>query len=243
VLAPLRNNKFTSVHSLNEAMRPLVAALNNRQMRDYGASRQELFDRTENSTLKPLPRKRYEFIVSKLARVNIDYHVEFEKHYYSVPYQLVHQKVWIRVGESQVTVLHNNTSVATHLRSRVSYRYTTLLEHMPANHRAIRSRTAESFVIWASAIGEETKRLVERVFLMVRHEQQAFRSILGMQRLAKTYSPSAFEEAAKEANGAQVASCRAVRGIIARQHSEKLSETQQPPTISHANLRDPDSYH
>jgi len=73
VLAPLRNNKFTSVAALNEAMRPLVTALNNRQMRDYGASRQELFERVESSALKPLTANRYEFIVSfRPVTVNLE---------------------------------------------------------------------------------------------------------------------------------------------------------------------------
>jgi transposase len=243
VLAVLRNEKFSSLAALNAAMRPLVDTLNHRQMREYGASRWELFLRMEQRALKPLPEKRYEVTMLKLAKVNIDYHIEFEKHYYSVPYQLVRQEVWVKASEFQVTIHLGNKCVATHIRSRFPYRYTTLFEHMPQNHQAVRSYTAAGFVTWAATIGTESVKLIERTFSLVQHERQAFRSILGFQRLAKTYSSQAFEAAAQEANGAGVASCKRVKGIIARQYAEKLNQKESAPVVTHSNLRDPGTYH
>jgi transposase len=243
VLAVLRDEKFSSLAALNVAIRSLVDALNHRQMREYGASRWELFVKIERDALKPLPEKRYEVTTLKLAKVNIDYHIELEKHYYSVPYQLVRQEVWVRASEYQVTIHFGNKCVATHVRSRIPYRYTTLFEHMPSNHQAIRSQKAESFVTWAATIGPESEKLIERTFSLVSHERLAFRSIMGLQRLAKTYSTQAFEAAAKEANGAGVASCKRVKGIIARQYAEKINQKEPAPVVLHANLRDPIIYH
>ena len=244
ILAPLRDHKFTSVLELNVAMKPPADALNHRQMREKGASRRELFERFEKEVLKPLPATRYEAVTFKLARVNIDYHVEFKKHYYSVPYQYNRQEVWIRVSEHQVAVYLHGKSIAIHPRSRAEYRFSTVTEHMPANHQAMRSRTASVFLDWAASIGPESRKLVDRALTLGAHEQQAFRSILGMQRLVKSYSPAAFEAAAKEANGACLASCKRLRGIIARQYAEQLSVSgKQTPIILHANLRDPKDYH
>jgi hypothetical protein len=220
-----------------------LEALNNRTMREYGASRRELFERFERTALKPLPTSRFEVTTTKLARVNIDYHIEFEKHWYSVPYQLVHQEVWIKAGEFTVTVYCENRSVATHSRCRAPYRYTTLPEHMPPHHQAIRSRSAANFLAWADTVGVSTKALIERIFSNARHVEQAYRSILGIQRLAKTYSPSALEEAALCALKAGAISCKSLRTIIARHYAERLKQNQQPALLAHSNLRDPNTFH
>jgi transposase len=193
VLAPLRAEKFTSVAALNSAMRPLAEGLNRRPMREYGASRQELFERIERAALKPLPAHRFEVTTTKLARVNIDYHIEFEKHYYSVPYQFVHQQVWVKATQHQLTVFLDRTCVATHVRSHAQYRFTTLPEHMPRHHQAVLSQKAEFYLAWAASVGPECRKLIDRVFVLVRHEEQAYRVIKGMQRLCKTYSAPAFE--------------------------------------------------
>lgn len=241
-LAPLRNHKFTSVAALNAAMRPLLQALNEKQMRDYGASRQELFGRFEKSALKSLPVHRFEVTRTKLCRVNIDYHIEFEKHWYSVPYRLVHQEVWVKAGEFTLTVYCENRAIATHSRSRVAYRYTTLSEHMPAHHQAIRSRSAANFLAWAETVGVSTKALIEKVLSTARHEEQAYRSILGIQRLSKTYSPLALEAAALCALKAGTISSKSLRSIIARHYAERLKQVEQPPFLPHVNLRDPNSF-
>ena len=62
---------------------------------------------------------------SRPAGVNIDYHVEYLKHYYSVPYTLIHEEVTLRVTERTVEILHKNGVIATHPRSDVPGRYTT----------------------------------------------------------------------------------------------------------------------
>lgn len=244
VLAPLRKEKFTSLAALNTAIQELTTALNNEQMREFGVSRSELFERLERAALKPLPETRYEVATIKQAKVNIDYHIQFDQHYYSVPYQYVRQEVWIRATEFNVEIILDKSRLALHPRCRKPNGYTTLPEHMPSNHLAVHSRKADMFLDWARAIGPETAQLVERVFTLVRHEEQGYRTILGFQRLAKTYTAVAFEAAAKEANGAGVSSCKRVKGIIARQYAEnltKLEHTDTPPVL-HSNLRDPKNY-
>lgn len=244
VLAPLRKERFTTLCALNADIRELTATLNNQRMQEYGASRNELFERLERAALKPLPETRYEVATIKHARVNIDYHVEFDKHYYSVPYQHARQEVWIRATEFTVDIVLEKTRIALHQRSCKVHGHSTLTEHMPSHHLAIHSRKAETFLAWARAVGSESEKLVARVLSLVRHEEQGYRTILGLQRLAKIYTSTAFEAAAKEANDAGVASCKRVKGIIARQYAEnleKLTYADATPVL-HGNLRDPKGY-
>ncbi len=242
ILAVLRNRKFTSLAVLNDAMRPLLAEINARPMREYGASRNELFERIERGALKALPPTHFEPADCRLARVNIDYHVDFEKHRYSVPFQYVHQEVWIRATEFMLSVHRDGKCIATHARCRSAARFTTTAEHMPPAHQAMHARTTVNFLRWAEGVGPGTHSFVEKLLCAVRHEQQAYRTIMGLQRLAKTYSAAALEQAAGEAAGACALSYGAVRGIIARQHAEQLKESPVLVT-DHANLRDPKLFH
>jgi transposase len=242
ILAVLRNRKFTSLAELNDAIRALLAEVNAGVMREYGASRDELFERIERSALRVLPPTQFEPAECKLARVNIDYHVDFERHRYSVPFQYVHQEVWVRATEFTLSVHRDGKSIATHARCRSEKRFTTLAEHMPPAHQAMHARSTVNFLQWAKSVGSGTHNFVEKLLCAVRHEQQAYRTIMGLQRLAKTYSAAALERAAAEAAGACALSYGAVHGIIARHHAEQLKDA--PVLVAeHANLRDPKLFH
>jgi transposase len=104
ILAPLRDSVFHSVSEINTAIAPLLKAFNTRPLREYGISRRELFEKSERETLKPLPRLPFQFASWKQARINLDYHIEFERHYYSVPYYFVRKDIEIRVTEKLIEV-------------------------------------------------------------------------------------------------------------------------------------------
>jgi transposase len=132
ILARLRNRTFFSLADLNQAIREFLDQINARLMKHLGRSRRELFEMLDQPALKPLPESPYEFALWKKARVNIDYHVEFEKHYYSVPYKLVREKVYIRAAESTIEIFFKNRRVASHRRVNSPGRHTTVTEHMQA---------------------------------------------------------------------------------------------------------------
>jgi transposase len=92
IIAKLRNRRFFSLAALNTAIAELVVQINNRTSRHLGASRRALFVELERSALKPLPSEPYLFAEWKECRVGLDYHIEIDKHYYSVPHQLL--KIW-----------------------------------------------------------------------------------------------------------------------------------------------------
>jgi transposase len=143
ILARLRNRTFFSLADLNRAIRELLDELNARQMEHLERSRCELFEELDKPALSPLPDQPYEFAEWKKATVNIDYHVEFEKHYYSVPYTLLHKEVWIRATQSTIEIFRNRKRIASHRRAKSPGRHTTVSEHMPPAHQKYLEWTPE----------------------------------------------------------------------------------------------------
>ena len=135
ILARLRNRRFFSLAELNVAIRILVDDLNVRLMRKLGASRREFFDTIDRPALMPLPAEPYQYAEWRRARVAPDYHVEVQGHFYSVPSRLIRQVVEVRATEATIEVFHRGNRIASHARSGVKHRHTTIPEHMPSAHR------------------------------------------------------------------------------------------------------------
>jgi len=133
ILAVFRNRKFFSLAELNNEMARMLEALNNKQMKSYGCSRKELFESTDKPFLQDLPSEPYQFFDLKIAKVNIDYHVEVDKHYYSVPHQLVHQEVEVRIKEQLIEIFYGEKLISMHPRSQAKFKHSTKREHMPAS--------------------------------------------------------------------------------------------------------------
>ena len=187
ILAALRNRTFFSLAELNAAIAKLLERLNNRPFRKLPGSRRSLFEQLDRPALRPLPAERYVFAQWKKARVNIDYHVEVDRHYYSVPHALVGRQLDVRLTATTVECLYRSQRVASHVRSPLRGRHTTADEHMPEKHRKMGQWSPERFIRWATTIGPQTATLIETVLRSRRHPQQAFRSCLGILRLADSY--------------------------------------------------------
>jgi transposase len=243
ILARLRNRTFFSVAELNQAIRGLLEDLNARPMRVIKVSRRELFESLDKPALKALPPERFEFATWGKARVNIDYHVEIEGHYYSVPYQLVRKEVDIRVSAATVECFFKGQRVAAHGRSFVKGRHTTLAEHMPKAHRAQAEWTPERLVRWASQTGESTAALVAAIMGSRAHPQQGFRPCLGLLRLGKRYGNDRLEAACARALVVQAISYRSVKSIL--EHGLDARPLAAPVTaevIDHCNIRGAEYY-
>jgi transposase len=246
ILAVLRHRRFSSLAQVAEAVRPLVDTLNARPMRKLGKSRRELFEQVERAALKPLPSRPYELAFWKKARVNIDYHVELEGHWYSVPYQHVGQQVELRFTESCVEVFLASRRVASHVRSMLKGRFTTLAEHMPASHRQYAEWTPSRIIQWAEKVGPSCALLVEQLMKSRPHPQQGFRSAMGIIRLAERekYGPQRVEKACARALRHRAISYKSVAAIL--QHH--LEEAPQAPEVKgclpeHENVRGARYYH
>ena len=117
---------------------------------------------THRPALRPLPTARYVLAHWKLCRANIDYHVEVERHVYSVPYQLVREQVEVRYTTNTVEIFHRDKRVASH-RRRYDRQPSTVPEHMPSAHRAHAEWTPSRLIRWAEKVGPATGKLVSRI--------------------------------------------------------------------------------
>jgi transposase len=236
ILARLRDRIFFSLAELNRAIAQLLEVLNNRPMQHLGKSRKQLFDELDRPALRPLPQKPFEYATWKTARVNIDYHVEFEKHFYSVPYELIHQEVRIRASERMLEIFHKNKpeSVAIHPRSSVPGRYSTQTAHMPIKHQKAGEWTPERLQRWAEDIGPYTSQMIQAILTSRRHPEQAFRSCLGILRLSNQYARSQMEIACQMARADKELNYRGVKAVLELLPPAFPSENPSLPT--HENI-------
>ena len=210
-------------------------------------SRRELFTSTEKEALKPLPALPFVVTSWKRARVGMDYHIEFQRHRYSVPYYLARKEVMIKISESLIEVFCDNERVASHRRSHKPYAFSTIEAHMPPQHLAVRSWTEENFVAWSLTVGEQMQMLVRRIIDTPRFRQQSYRTILGIQRVSAKASTSIAEVAATRANERGVTSARAFTQILEVLVGARVdvSKGKDPVDICtpHDNIRGGSYYH
>lgn len=244
ILARLRDRTFFSLSELNQAMAELLKELNDRPMKHLGQSRRELFVELDQPALKPLPQQPYEFAHWKKARVHIDYHVEYDKHYYSAPYRLIGQEVAIRATEKTVEIYHHRQRQASHIRNHLPGRHSTRPEHMPPAHQHVAGWSPERFQRWAGQIGSQTTALITTVLDGRCHPQQAYRTCLGILGLTKRYGHERLEAACQRALAAGIHSYKGLHNIL-KYHMDQL-EQDEPPAIAlpaHAHIRGETYYH
>jgi transposase len=237
ILAALRNRRFFSLVELNEAIAELLVRLNQRGFKRLPESRESLFHKLDRPALRPLPPQPYELAEWRKVRPGLDYHLDIDRHYYSVPYTLAGRQLEARLTERSVEVFHRGERVASH--RRLPGRFTTVPEHMPAAHRHQVEWTPERLKHWARKIGPETATLIETILLARRHPQQGFRSCMGILQLGKRYDARRLEAAARRANLIGASSYRSLASIL-----ENGLDSQPLPgratkrhTIEHENVR------
>jgi transposase len=245
ILSRLRHQTFFSLDEVNRAIAELLPLVNERPFKKLPGSRRTLYEQLDRPALAPLPAERYEFATWKKARVNIDYHIELERHYYSVPYQLVKLEVEARLTESTVEILHRGRRVASHRRSFKVGGFTTVAAHMPRPHRDYAEWTPKRLVRWAEKTGHATAELVEAILSRRRHPQQGFRSCLGLFRLGQDYGEARLEAACRRALHIGALSYKSIESILKHKlDQEPLPDPAQPALpLKHDNVRGPKYYH
>jgi len=236
ILAALRNHKFFSLGELNEAIRGLLIILNQRKFKKMDGSRESVFLAYEKQTLKALPARPWEYAQWKKATVNIDYHIELEKYYYSVPYVLVHEIVHARYTSQTVEIFHENKRVASH--ARTNERYMTVNEHMPKCHQEYVGVTPSKLIEQGKQIGVKAGELIEYILNDRKYPPQGYRSCLGILRLAKNYPPARLEGACARALAIGGHSFKSVDAILkSGLDQQPLMKKPQQLTIVHENIR------
>lgn len=245
ILARLRHRRFFSLTELEAAVADLLPALNERPFKKLPGSRKDAFLTLDAPLLRPLPATAFVIADWKRARVNIDYHVEFEGHYYSVPHALVRQEVELRITGTMVEILSRGKRVACHPRNARAGGFSTVAAHMPAAHRAHADWSPARLIQWAGSVGPATGQLVTRLLEEKPHPEQGYRACLGLMRLARNYGRERMEAACLRALSVGAHRYRSVASIL-----EKGLDRQSPPSAqtelplpTHANVRGSAYYH
>ena len=174
------------------------------------------------------------------ATYNIDYHIDVGRHYYSVPYPLIHERLDVRLSPTTVEVFHHGIRVWVHPRSDVPGQHTTVAEHMPKAHRAHLEWSPSRLVHWGATIGRETEALVQQILESRPHPEQGYRSCLGIIHLGQHYEPERVEAAAKRAIKYNTCSFRSVSAILAAGLDRQPDSGEAPRQLTlpqHGNIR------
>ncbi len=245
ILAVLRQRSFYSLAELNAAIRECLERLNSRPMRRLKKSRRELFETVDRPNALPLPVRPYEYAEWYKARVNVDYHIEVGHHYYSVPFQLLREKVDVRLSATTVEAFRKGERIAAHTRSDLRGGYTTVKEHMPREHRSYAEWSPSRFIDWAGKTGVATAGLVEKILATRPYPEQGYRACLGIIRLGRHYQPERVEAAAERALKFNACSYRSMKAILAagldQQPAGRESSSQMSLPL-HQNIRGGEYY-
>lgn len=247
ILARLRHHRFYSLAELNAAIAELLALLNERPFQKLEGSRRSWFELLDRPAMRPLPSMPFEYAEFKRACVSrLDYHVEFDRHYYSVPHALVGQEVELRVTRTTIEVLWRARRIASHARSHRRGAYSTTPEHMPASHRAHREWTPQRLIDWAASIGAATQSVITHILQTKPHPEQGYRACLGMLALARKYGAERLEAACARAVSIGAKNRRSVLSILVagldRQPVQSGLDLDSP-LPAHPNVRGPNYYH
>ena len=249
IMARLRHQTFFTLASLNQAIRFLLDDLNQRPFKKLPGTRRSQFEQLDKPVLRPLPTHPYQYAEIKQARVHIDYHIEYDKHYYSVPHHLVKQAVEVQASDNTVAVYSHGQRVASHPRSYRKGAHSTCPEHMPRNHRAISEWSPERFLSWAGDIGKETREVVQHLLQEKRHKEQSYRRILALLSNAKKYNRERLNNACARALLINSPTRSSVESILKQGLDQVAIETSQAGVQDelcldhHENLRGEDYYH
>jgi|TARA_R110002072_G_scaffold274191_1_gene434996 transposase len=244
ILARLRHHTFFTLADLNQCIRALLDDLNSRPFRALPGNRQEAFKTLDQPALKALPKHPYEYVEIRRCRVNIDYHIEFQRHYYSVPHQYVGEQVDLHAGERLVQIYFRQQLITSHPRSH-QYGITTEPGHMPTRHQKQQQWTPGRLKSWARDIGPDTLVWVSGRMDEREHPEQAYRVCLGLLNLSKAYPAERLNASCRIANREGLDRLKHIKAIL-RSNRDKLPEqlplhTELPQ--HHENIRGPKSFH
>ena len=201
------------IHADRKALWRWVSEIADRRIHGTtGRPPSELFEELERAAMLPLPRARWEPVVWKPARLHSDSHVQVDGAFYSAPWRLLHQVLWVRCTAHSISIHHQDEHLSTHARVPRGQR-STVPEHLPEHRADLRHRSREHWTERAHRIGVEVERLVDTIFgsddvlLHLRRVQAVVTHL-------ETFPPSRANAAAKRALFYQCTDYRGIKNIL-----------------------------
>ena len=245
ILARLRHQTFFSLAELNQCIHALIADLNQKPFKQWPGNRRQWFEQLDKPALSSLPKHPYQFVDIKKAKVNIDYHLLYDQHLYSVPHYLVGEAVELYAGESLVEVVFQGKRVASHVR-RYHPGTSTLPVHMPERHAKHQKWTPGRLLNWAQSLGPDVLAWVNAQLQRKQHPEQAYRVCLGLLNLSRKYPAERLNQACALANQKSLYRLKNIKAILAS-HLDRLPQTALIPFSilpqDHENIRGAASFH
>jgi len=246
ILACLRREVFYTLAQLNQRISALLVRLNQKVFQKIPGSRASQFEALDRAALKSLPRSPYIFMQIKTVKVHLDYHVEIERNYYSVPYALVKKSLQAHFSEGTVRLYHEGQCVAHHVRLFTPGKQSTDKEHMPAHHRAYMDWDPGKFKQRAQNAGPHVLDWVNQKLASKTHPEQAYRSCAGLLSLVKTYNNERLNAACERGLKTGASTFKSIKAILKNNLDQQPTELQLDlleQLTTHANLRQPHEFH
>lgn len=235
ILAALRNQEFHSFGELKAAVREKLHELNERPFKKLPGNRLQAFEQLDKPALKPLPMAPFEQGIWQQAKVWGDYHIQVQKHFYSVPYEHLGKQVDVRVTENTVEVFFDGKRIAAHQRSHQAGGFSTLASHRPDGHNAIIQRSAESYLRKGQLTGPNTLAIIRHTLAHFPHPEMGFRSCEGILRLKRDFGVERLEAACAKALEQDLSGFRVINNILKNNREQQKSAAV--PAIQHGNVR------
>ena len=245
ILARLRHHTFFTLAELNLCITSLLEEVNNKPFKKLDGTRRQWFELLDKPALKPLPRQAYQYTDIKPVKVNVDYHVQYDKHLYSVPHHLVGERIELHATVNTITLYFHNKTVASHVRKHHPGMTTEAL-HMPKKHEKHLQWTPGRLMNWAKDIGDEVLQWVKTLLQQKQHPEQAYRVCLGLLNMTRSYPPQRINKACGIANKHQLYRLKHIKEILISNQDQLPLELPEESALlpqSHENIRGPESFH
>jgi transposase len=245
ILARLRHHSFFSLAELNQCIRALLIEANSKPFKQLKGNRQQWFESLDKPALMSLPKHHYQYTDIKRVKVNVDYHIQYDQHLYSVPHHLVGEKLELHAKDQLIELYFHNRRITSHVRKYHSG-MTTVADHMPVKHEKHHRWTPGRLMNWAQNLGDEVLLWVQSLLKQKQHEQQAYRACLGLLNLSRRYSPQRLNHACAIANRNGLYRLKQIKSILQNNQDQLLPESKQQLTLlpqAHENIRGPEHFH
>lgn len=245
ILARLRHPTFFSLSELNHCIKALLEEVNNKPFKQLKGTRKQWFDSIDRPALLPLPKQIHQYTDIKTVKVNIDYHVQYDDHFYSIPHHRVGEKIELHAKEFLIEFYFHNKRITRHARKYHSG-MTTEPEHMPVKHEKHHKWTPGRLMNWAKDIGDEVLLWVKTVLNQRQHPEQAYRVCLGLLNLSRSYPAERLNKACAIANKNSLYKLKHVKDILLSNQDKRVSDAKESLTTlpqAHENIRGPESFH
>jgi len=245
ILARLRHHTFFSLAELNHGIKVLLEDVNNKPFKQLKGTRQQWFESIDKPALSSLPKQTYQYTDIKIVKVNIDYHLQYDNHLYSVPHHLVGETLELHAKENLIELYFHNKRITSHVR-KYHPGMTTVPEHMPVKHEKHHQWTPGRLMNWAKDIGADVLLWVKTLLKQRQHEEQAYRVCLGLFNLSRSYPADRLNKACAIANKNSLYRLKHIKDILLSHQDKLVTEHKEPlPMLpqAHENIRGPKSFH